>query len=77
MKGKKMVRHIKIVKRRSIAQMVQVKREKSLAELMEENDRLVEQIDGQLNSILAEIKIINTIMRGRIEDSEIEKKAKA
>lgn len=72
-----MVRHIKIVKRRSIAQMVQVKREKSLAELMEENDRLVEQIDGQLNSILAEIKIINTIMRGRIEDSEIEKKAKA
>lgn len=72
-----MVRHIRIVKRRSIAQMVQVKREKSLAELMEENDRLVEQIDGQLNSILAEIKIINTIMRGRIEDSEIEKKAKA
>lgn len=72
-----MVRHIKIIKRRSIAQMVQVKREKSLAELMEENDRLVEQIDGQLNSILAEIKIINTIMRGRIEDSEIEKKAKA
>lgn len=72
-----MVRHIKIVKRRSIAQMVQVKREKSLAELMEENDRLVEQIDEQLNSILAEIKIINTIMRGRIEDSEIEKKAKA
>lgn len=72
-----MIRHIRIVKRRSIAQMVQVKREKSLAELMEENDRLVEQIDGQLNSILAEIKIINTIMRGRIEDSEIEKKAKA
>lgn len=72
-----MVRRIKIVKRRSIAQMVQVKREKSLAELMEENDRLVEQIDEQLNSILAEIKIINTIMRGRIEDSEIEKKAKA
>ena len=72
-----MIRHLKIIKRRSIAQMVQVKREKSLAELMEENDRLVEQIDGQLNSILAEIKIINTIMRGRIEDSEIEKKAKA
>lgn len=72
-----MIRHLKIIKRRSIAQMVQVKREKSLAELMEENDRLVEKIDEQLNSILAEIKIINKIMRGRIEDSEIEKKAKA
>lgn len=72
-----MIRHLKIIKRRSIAQMVQVKREKSLAELMEENDRLVEKIDEQLNSILAEIKIINKIMRGRVDDGEIEKKAKA
>lgn len=72
-----MIRHIKIIKRRSIAQMVQVKREKSIAELVEENDLLIKKLDNQFNSILAEIKIINTIMRGRLEDSEIEKKAKA
>lgn len=53
---------IKVIKRKSIADLVQVKREKTIAELIADNDRLVKKIDEQFNSILAEIKVINRII---------------
>ena len=58
---------INVIKRRSITEMVEVKREKSLQELMEENDKLVKKLDDQFNNILAEIKIINRIFRDKLE----------
>ena len=58
---------IKVTKRRSITEMVEVQREKSLQELMEENDKLVKKLDDQFNNILAEIKIINRIFRDKLD----------
>jgi hypothetical protein len=60
---------VKILKRRSITEMVEVKREKSLQELMEENDKLVKKLDDQFNNILAEIKIVNRILKDKLERS--------
>lgn len=57
---------VKIIKRKSITEMVEVQREKSLQELMEENDKLVKKLDDQFNNILAEIKIINRIMADKL-----------
>lgn len=58
---------VKILKRRSITEMVEVKREKSLEELIEENDKLIKKLDDQFNNILAEIKIVNRILRDKLE----------
>ena len=58
---------IKVTKRRSITEMVEVQREKSLQELIEENDKLVKKLDDQFNNILAEIKIINRILRDKLD----------
>ena len=58
---------IKVVKRKSISQIVEVQREKSLAELMAENDKLIRKLDDQFNNILAEIKIINRIMQDKLD----------
>lgn len=58
---------IKVTKRKSITEMVEVQREKSLQELMEENDKLVKRLDDQFNNILAEIKIINRILRDKLD----------
>lgn len=58
---------IKVIKKKSIADLVQVKREKSLAELIGENDRLVKKLDDQFNNILAEIKVINRILADKIK----------
>lgn len=60
---------VKILKRRSITEMVEVKREKSLEELIEENDKLIKKLDDQFNNILAEIKIVNRILRDKLERS--------
>lgn len=59
---------IKVIKRKSIAEMVSVKREKTLAELVEENDKLIRKLDDQFNNIIAEIKIINRIMKDKLGD---------
>lgn len=58
---------IKVLKRRSISEIVEVKREKSLEELMEDNDKLIKRLDDQFNNILAEIKIVNRILKDKIE----------
>lgn len=60
---------VKILKRRSITEMVEVKREKSLEELIEENDKLIKKLDDQFNNILAEIKIVNRILKDKLERS--------
>ena len=60
---------VKILKRRSITEMVEVKREKSLDELIEENDKLIKKLDDQFNNILAEIKIVNRILKDKLERS--------
>ena len=67
-KEKKM--NIKVIKRRSIAEIVEVKREKSLKELVAENDKLIKRVDDQFNSIIAEIKVINRILKDKLEDSD-------
>ena len=59
--------NIKIVKRKSISQIVEVKREKTLEELMAENDKLLKKLDDQFNNIIAEIKIINRIMQDKLD----------
>ena len=59
---------IKVLKRRSIAEMVEVEREKTLAELVAENDKLIKKIDDQFNSTLAEIKIINRILKDKLSE---------
>lgn len=61
---------IKVLKRRSIAEMVEVKREKTLEELVAENDKLIKKIDDQFNSILTEIKVINRILADKIADGK-------
>jgi len=58
---------VRILKRRSITEMVEVKREKSLEELIEENDKLIKKLDDQFNNILAEIKIVNRILKDKLE----------
>jgi len=58
---------IKVLKRRSISELVEVKREKNLEELMAENDKLVKRLDDQFNNILAEIKVVNRILKDKIE----------
>lgn len=57
---------IKVLKRRGIAEMVEVKREKTLEELVAENDKLIKKIDDQFNSILTEIKVINRILADKL-----------
>lgn len=61
---------IKVLKRRGIAEMVEVKREKTLEELVAENDKLIKKLDGQFNSILAEIKVINRVLKDKLSDEE-------
>lgn len=61
---------VKVLKRRGIAEMVEVKREKTLEELVAENDKLIKKLDGQFNSILAEIKVINRILKDKLSDEE-------
>lgn len=61
---------IKVLKRRGIAEMVEVKREKTLEELVAENDKLIKKLDGQFNSIIAEIKVINRILKDKLSDEE-------
>lgn len=58
---------INVIKRKSISEIVEVQREKSLQELIEENDKLVKKLDDQFNNILAEIKIINRIFRDKLD----------
>ena len=58
---------IKVLKRRSISELVEVKREKNLDELMEENDKLIKKLDDQFNNIIAEIKVVNRILKDKIE----------
>lgn len=58
---------IKVIKRKSISEMVEIKREKSLEELVEENDKMIKKLDDQFNNILAEIKIVNRILKDKIE----------
>lgn len=53
---------IQVRRRKSVAEAVAVKREMTLAELIAENDKLVQQLDDQFNNILAEIKVINRIL---------------
>lgn len=62
------MKKIKIIKRKSIAQIVEVKREQSLKELIEENDRLLREIDSQFNGIIAEMRIINRILMDKAKD---------
>ena len=59
---------IKVIKRRSITEIVEVKREKTLAELVDENDKLIKKIDNQFNSCLAEIKVINRILKDKLSE---------
>lgn len=61
---------IKVLKRRGIAEMVEVRREQTLEEIVEENERLAKKIDNQFNSILTEIKINNRILREKLADEE-------
>ena len=61
---------IKVIKRKSIADLVQVKREKSLAEIMAENDKLVKKLDEQFNNILAEIKVINRVLADKVREDK-------
>ena len=61
---------IKVIKRKSIAEAVEVKREKTLAELVAENDKLLKQIDDQFNSVLTEIKVINRILADKLRESK-------
>lgn len=61
---------IKVLKRRGIAEMVEVKREKTLEELVAENDKLIKKIDDQFNSILTEIKVINRILKDKLSDEK-------
>ena len=58
---------VKVIKRKSISEMVEIKREKSLEELVEENDKMIKKLDDQFNNILAEIKIVNRILKDKIE----------
>lgn len=60
--------NIKVLKRRSIAEMVEVKREKTLAELVAENDKLIKKFENLCHGCLAEIKIINSILRDKIDE---------
>lgn len=57
---------VKIIKRKSIAEAIEVKREMNLDELVKENDKLLKKLDDQLNNLLAEIKVINRIMSDKI-----------
>lgn len=61
---------IKVLKRRGIAEMVEVKREKTLEELVAENDKLIKKIDDQFNSVLTEIKVINRILKDKLSDEK-------
>lgn len=61
---------IKVIKRKSITEMVEIKREKSLEELIEENDKLIKKLDNQFNNIIAEINIINRILHDKVSKEE-------
>lgn len=58
--------NIKIIKRKSIAEAVSVTREKSLEQLIADNDKMLKKLDEQFNNILAEIKVINRIMADKL-----------
>lgn len=57
---------IKVIKRKSIAEMVSIKREKTLEELVAENDKLLKKLDEQFNNVLAEIKVVNRILADKL-----------
>ena len=58
--------NIKITKRKSISEAVEVKREMTLEELVKENDKLLKKLDDQFNNCLTEIKIINRILADKL-----------
>lgn len=60
--------NIKVLKRRSISEAVKVERKKTLEEIVEENDKLLEEFSKNLNEGLTAIKVINRILRDKIAD---------
>ena len=58
--------NIKITKRKSISEAVEVKREMTLDELVKENDKLLKKLDDQFNNCLTEIKVINRILADKL-----------
>ena len=61
---------IKVLKRRGISEAVKVERKKTLEELVEENDNLLEEFSKNLNEGLTAIKVINRILRDKIADEK-------
>lgn len=61
---------IRVIKRRSVAEAVAVKRELSTEQLIEENDRLLREIDNQFNNIIAEIRIVNRLLADKLAREE-------
>lgn len=57
---------IKIIKRKSISEAIEVKRDMKLEELIKENDKLLKKLDDQFNNCLAEIKVINRILSDKL-----------
>ena len=57
---------IKIIKRKSISEAVEVKRDMTLEELIKDNDRLLKKLDDQFNNCLTEIKVINRILADKL-----------
>lgn len=61
---------IHVIKRRSVAEAVAVKRELTTEQLIQENDRLLREIDDQFNNILAEIRIVNRLLADKLAREE-------
>lgn len=57
---------IKIIKRKSISEAVEVKRDMTLEELIRDNDKLLKKLDDQFNNCLTEIKVINRILADKL-----------
>jgi len=57
---------IKIIKRKSISEAVEVKRDMTLEELIKDNDKLLKKLDDQFNNCLTEIKVINRILADKL-----------
>lgn len=61
---------IHVIKRRSVAEAVAVKRELTTEQLIQENDKLLREIDDQFNNILAEIRIVNRLLADKLAREE-------
>ena len=59
---------IKVLKRRSISEAVKVERKKTLEELVEENDKLLDEFSKNLNEGLTAIKVINRILKDKLSE---------